>query len=169
MSTKKSPAITMLNMFVLAAAMQFLVVPFAYSGQDDGVIVDLVKAQQKFWIMPRKPFHPDQPYLLRFVMRPIEYSGSARLEISFDLPEDHYADDATYQFFGSVPGWPIRDHVHQSGSHFDIYLPALEAGKFAEFSIGWKGAPFEETRVSVLLTTDGGQTTHQYVGWRLQE
>ena len=167
MSTRKPPTITMLKAIALAAATLFLDIPIAYSEQNDGIIVDLVKAQQKFWIMPRKPFHPDQPYLLRFAMRPSEYSGSARLEITFDLPEGHYAEDATYRFFGSVPGWPIRDHVHQSGNHFDIYLPALEAGKIAEFAIGWKGAPFEETRASVLLTTDSGQTTHNYVGWRL--
>ena len=153
---------------LLAFVAPFLTISNTIADDDTATRVDLQKAQRQFWITPQKPYTPEQPYFLHFIVLPSEYSGSARLEIEFELPDGHFPHDVDYRLISSRADWPIKDHVHQFGNRFDIYLPPLEPRRKTEFRIGWIGAPFEESKAYARLTTDGGQSTHSYVGWRLR-
>ncbi len=140
----------------------------AQATQGNEIIVDLVKAAQPLWILPKKPVHAQQPYMLRFAILPRAYSGSAKLEILFEWPDDHRPEHIIYEVDGSFRDWPIEDYAYRTDNHFEIYLPELEDGRRAEVVLGWVGAPFDESSAYALLTTDTGQIVQRWIGWQLK-
>ncbi len=143
--------------------------PVAIQSSDGNeLIAHWLKAAQPLWIMPKKPAHPTQPYMLRFAILPRAYTGAAKLEIMFEWPDNHRPDQIIYEVDGSIRDWPAHDYSYRTDNHFEIYLPQLEKGRRAEVLLGWIGAPFDESRAYALLTTDTGQVVQQWVGWKLQ-